>query len=940
MSRFFDAGSDSDSESTQSDEPERFQQPKLTAAAFAFSDDEEETKRVVRSAKEKRYEELKTYVRNIKNFRKNRDIGSLLTNFEDLWKAFTKAQTVIQKEESGQVPRFYVRCMAEGEDFINSVWEDRNARKNLSKVQSKSLATLRQKLRKYNREEKMAAEIAKFRENPDLPDSDEEEKRAEDSDASDSDDDGASDAEVAPSTGTSKEPSRSREMSKAKDESDSDSDDIDWGSDSDESDYSDDDQDQYPSMRDYFLKKSTDKDDEARKRQKKEERERQRAEERERRRQQEEDDEDEDGDWEKVKKGAPTAKEKLKMFAKDDEVTLNLVNKKYAEISAARGKKGNDRREMIELLHELLTIAEQHNMTPGMIVKIKFGLTAAIFDYNLAIRYAMKPDLWEKVNQRVEDLLDQLLTTPDVIVGENILEENESLEEPPYRVRGCILSVVERLDDEFVKILKNCDAHSNEYFERLRDEHRMVRLIDKAVQLLESRLPKADDAVVELCTTPHEMCRGYLKQVEHIYYKVDKRIFQQAEGEVPADEPTSEQEVDRRCKYIYSNDSTAVLRTRAILYHIYHHALHDHWYEARDLMLMSHLQTNIQNADPVTKIHYNRMMVQLGLCAFRNSQIREAHNALLDIQSSPRVKELLAQGSSQRRDDLTQEQEELNKLREMPYHMHINLELLECVYLVSAMLIEVPYMAAHEFDARRRLISKSFHYQLRNSALKYDLLGPPELMREHVVAASKAMRRGDWRACRDFVIDKTMNAKVWDRFYNGDQPRADKVRAMLTRKIQEETLRTYLFTYSNVYDSVSMVTMSELFELSVGDVHSIVSKMIINAELMASLDEPSQTVVMHRTEPSRLQSMALQLADKLANFVENNERLLEMKQGRDMYYGRGGGGRGFGDRPPFPRGDRVGGGQGGYGRGGGGGGAWGNRRDNRGPPRDQRGPRR
>ena len=193
----------------------------------------------------------------------------------------------------------------------------------------------------------------------------------------------------------------------------------------------------------------------------------------------------------------------------------------------------------------------------------------------------------------------------------------------------------------------------------------------------------------------------------------------------------------------------------------------------------------------------------------------------------------------------------------MPFHMHINLELLECVYLVSAMLIEIPYLAAHEYDARRRMISKSYYQQLRSSE-RQALVGPPESMREHIVAASKAMRNGDWRKARDFIVNDKMNAKVWDLFYD-----ADSVRAMLSRKIQEESMRTYLFTFSNVYDSISIPILAEMFELEENCVHALVSKMIINEELMASLDQPSQCVVMHRTEPSRVQALALQLSDKV-----------------------------------------------------------------------------
>lgn len=70
---------------------------------------------------------------------------------------------------------------------------------------------------------------------------------------------------------------------------------------------------------------------------------------------------------------------------------------------------------------------------------------------------------------------------------------------------------------------------------------------------------------------------------------------------------------------------------------------------------------------------------------------------------------------------------------------------------------------------------------------------------------------------------------MWDLFYQ-----ADAVRAMLTKLIKEETLRTYLFTYSHVYDSISMSTLAEMFELDKAVVHSIISKMIINEELMVN----------------------------------------------------------------------------------------------------------
>uniref|UniRef100_A0AAR2LCE4 Eukaryotic translation initiation factor 3 subunit C n=1 Tax=Pygocentrus nattereri TaxID=42514 RepID=A0AAR2LCE4_PYGNA len=813
MSRFFATGSDSESEESSSAEEIT---PKATGTAFnkqnlLLSDDEEDTKRVVRSAKDKRFEELTNLIKTIRNAMKIRDMAKCLEEFEQLCRAFLKSKAIVDKEG---VPPFYIRLLADLEDYLNQLWEDKEGKKKMNKNNAKALSSLRQKIRKYNRD--FETEIANYKE------------------VGDDDDD---DDEI-------------------------------WGSDStDSGSESEDNEGNAASLALAFLKKL--------RRSKRKERAEEEAE--------EEGLEQEGGEWEKVKGGVPLVKEKPKMFAKGTEINIPVVVKKLNEILQARGKKGTDRAAQIELLHALAAISEENNLGQGIMVKIKFNIIASLYDYNPNLATFMKPDMWKKCLDCIDELLDILFENSNIFIGENIAEDSESLavSDQPFRVRGCILTLVERMDEEFTKIMQNTDPHSQEYVDNLKDEGRVCNIIDRLLQYLENK------------GSTEEVCRVYLRRIMHTYYKFDYKTHRrcmgiQGESKSEQDQEESEGEdsaiiMDRLCKFIYAKDRTDRIRTCAILCHIYHHALHSRWYQARDLMLMSHLQDNIQHADPPVQILYNRTMVQLGICAFRQGMIKDAHNALLDIQSSGRAKELLGQGLLMRNmQERNAEQEKIEKRRQVPFHMHINLELLECVYLVSAMLLEIPYMAAHEFDARRRMISKQFHHQLRVGE-RQPLLGPPESMREHVVAASKAMKMGDWRTCHSFIINEKMNSKVWDLF-----PEAQRVREMLVRKIQEESLRTYLFTYSSVYDSISMETLAEMFQLELPTVHSIISKMIINEELMASLDQPTQTVVMHRTEPTSLQNMALQLAEKLGGLVENNERVFDLKQGvYGSYFNRG-----------------------------------------------------
>ncbi|KAK4805167.1 hypothetical protein QYF61_025229 [Mycteria americana] len=736
MSRFFTTGSDSESESSVSGDDlatkpvgGNYSKPIL------LSEDEEDTKRVVRSAKDKRcgegrggegwaavglthgsphrFEELTNLIKTIRNAMKIRDVTKCLEEFELLGKAYGKAKSIVDKEG---VPRFYVRILADLEDYLNELWEDKEGKKKMNKNNAKALSTLRQKIRKYNRD--YESHIASYKQNPEQSDEDEEKKSrdSEGSSSSSSEEEEDEDGVGAAAFLKKKEaggdargrylkkmeverarpwgggegvvgltPKRFPAPRQAEDEEEEESDEEeDWGSsDSDTDSESDEDEGKYTSLASKFLKKDEDKKGGEKKREEKAKKKHDRKS----RKYEEEEEDNEGGEWEKVKGGVPLVKEKPKMFAKGTEINHAVVVKKLNEILQARGKKGTDRAAQIELLQLLVSVANENNLGVALEVKIKFNIIASLYDYNPNLATYMKPEMWQKCLGCIEELLDILFAHPEIFIGENIVEESENLGNPeqPYRVRGCILTLVERMDEEFTKIMQNTDPHSQEYVDHLKDEGRVCGIIARLQRYLQEK------------GTTEELCRVYLRRILHTYYKFDYRAHRRGAGDPQAwggeEEEEEEEEEDsaalmeRLCKYVYAKDRTDRIRTCAILCHIYHHALHSRWFQARDLMLMSHLQDNIQHADPPVQILYNRTMVQLGICAFREGLIKDAHNALLDIHLQER----------------NAEQEKVEKRRQVPFHMHVNLELLECVYLVAAMLLEIPYMAAHEFDARRRI---------------------------------------------------------------------------------------------------------------------------------------------------------------------------------------------------------------------------------------------
>jgi translation initiation factor 3 subunit C len=492
--------------------------------------------------------------------------------------------------------------------------------------------------------------------------------------------------------------------------------------------------------------------------------------------------------------------------------------------------------------------------------------------------------LWSKCMNNIRALLTVLKENPELTeestgqADTNQIQPTNAIQpsdfddddEMPIQVSSNLVSFVERLDDELFLSLRLEDHHSASFPKRLLD---IDLLLELALDVQNYYQGLNNTSVVG---------RLSMRRLEHLYYKPDALVAAAAKvNPQKGDRAEKRHELIAELAlnvYKYGDDS---IKMRAMLCHIYYHALHGRFMQARDMLLMSHLQDSVHQANNVSiQILFNRVMAQLGLSAFRTGMILEAHQCFDELCQGNRLKELLAQGISMNRynNERSPEQEKAEKRRQTPYHMHMNIDLIESCHLVGAILIEIPKMVANQFDTKRKVTSKALK-RVFEASDRNPLAGPPEnTPREIIFAGAKALERGNWRECEGYIL----GLPVWQHL--GSEEVVAKVKAMLRTRIQEEALRTYLFAYSAYYDALSCDQLCEMFELSKPAVSTLISKMILSddrdvAPLSASWDQPTGSLVMHKKERSRLHHLSLQLSDTLGKLVETNEKGWDAKYG-------------------------------------------------------------
>ncbi|CAK46444.1 uncharacterized protein An14g01040, partial [Aspergillus niger] len=122
--------------------------------------EDEERVTIVKSAKDKRLEELENTVKLIENAEKISDWAVISTEFDKL------NRQIVKIVQSGPTPKIYVKTVADLEDFVNgTISKQKSSNKKMNASNAKGFNAVKQRIKKNNKD--YAVQIDKYRKDKD-----------------------------------------------------------------------------------------------------------------------------------------------------------------------------------------------------------------------------------------------------------------------------------------------------------------------------------------------------------------------------------------------------------------------------------------------------------------------------------------------------------------------------------------------------------------------------------------------------------------------------------------------------------------------------------------------------------------------------------------------------------------------------------------------------
>jgi translation initiation factor 3 subunit C len=304
-------------------------------------------------------------------------------------------------------------------------------------------------------------------------------------------------------------------------------------------------------------------------------------------------------------------------------------------------------------------------------------------------------------------------------------------------------------------------------------------------------------------------------------------------------------------------------KARALLCCVYHKSLFCDFYAARDLLFLSHLPENIAFTDIESQILYNRAIVQLGICAFHQGLIQESYDYHQDLFATKRLKELLAQGSVElcyADNDLSFNK--MDKKMQLPLHMHINLELVETLHLISCILLD----AANLSQCGRQAINCRHLQKILELNSHSTIFNHPDSMRNKIMAAIGTILQSDWSSTMSIIN----SLSCWSLLPLG---RRSSTMNIIEEKIKKVCLLNFILTYSTVFTSLSLYTVYKKFQLNRQETKGLINSLFMNKLVLGTHDQLSSTITFETKTVSQLNALLIDACNKIEIIIKLNNKV-------------------------------------------------------------------